>query len=206
MSDKKMTLEIYTDYVCPWCYLASDSVEKLAARDDIEIKWTPFPLHPDTPEEGMNLRDWLGPGVDDAHKRLYQIMDGINLDYNPDRIMTYNSRLAQELGVWGDTQPGGARLHKALFRAYFVHDRNIADPDVLLDCVSEAGLDVEAAREVIEKRSFSNAVDEAWAAARQRQVTGVPSFIAGSYITSGYQPVEELEKFLEYAEIQQARM
>ena len=205
MSDSPVKLKIFIDYVCPWCYLGSDSVEKLAARKDIDIEWIPFPLHPDTPPEGMSLKAWLGDGVDAAHQRLYQIMDSINLAYNPDRIMTYNSRLAQELGMWADTQPGGSKLHKLIFQAYFVHDRNIAQPEVLLDCVKEAGLDVEAAREVLEQRRFSNQVDQAWMSARQQQVSGVPSFVAGAYITSGYHPVEELEKFIDYVEMQQAR-
>ena len=207
MSEEQLTLDVYTDYVCPWCYLASDSVEKLAKKGKVEIRWIPFPLHPGTPDEGMNLKDWLGPGIDNAHQRLYGIMDSINLEYNQDRVMTYNSRLAQELGMWGDTQEGGgAALHKALFRAYFVHDRNIADKAVLLDCVRQAGMNTEEAKDVIEKRTFSKAVDQAWNEARQRQINGVPSFVAGAYMASGYQPLEELEKFLEYAEIQQARM
>ena len=207
MRDTPLTLEIYTDYVCPWCYLASDTVARLGSRDDLQIKWVPFPLHPDTPPQGMNLKEWLGDGVDQAHQRLYGIMDRIGLEYDPDRVMTWNSRLAQELGMWGDTQAGGgAALHRALFRAYFVHNRNISDQAVLLDCVKEAGMDVDAARTVLDTRSFSDAVDAAWQDARHKRISGVPSFIAGSYITSGYHPVEELEKFIEYAETQQARL
>ena len=83
------------------------------------------------------------------------------------RTMTYNSRLAQELGAWADTQPGGDAIHDALFRAYFVDARNIGDPEVLVEIAQSVGLDPDAARAVIEKRSHKAAVDADWAKSRQ---------------------------------------
>ena len=76
---------------------------------------------------------------------------------------------------------------------------------VLLQAVEKAGLDPVEAGKVIDERSFSDQVDEAWKRARQFQVTGVPSFISGSYATTGYHPYEELAKFIEYVEMQKAR-
>src|SRR5262247_2843132 len=75
-------------------------------------------------------------------------MDAEGLPYG-ERTMTYNSRLAQEVGKWADTQPGGEAIHDAMFRAYFVETRNIGDPAVILDIVKQVGLPVEDAREVI---------------------------------------------------------
>jgi predicted DsbA family dithiol-disulfide isomerase len=205
MPDKSKTImEIFTDFVCPWCYLASAVVEKVEQSHDIEVHWSPFPLHPDTPEEGLELASFLGPNLDAVHERLYALMDGLGLEHS-DRSKTYNSRLAQELGMWADTKPNGRALHRELYRTYFVRGENLAQKAVLLAAVERAGLDVAEAEKVLDERSYSDQVDAAWRRARQMQITGVPSFIAGNYLTTGFHPVDELEKFIEYVEIQQAR-
>ena len=129
-------------------------------------------------------------------------MDAEGLPYG-ERTMTYNSRLAQEVGKWADTQPGGEAIHDAMFRAYFVEARNIGDPDVILDIVKQVGLPVDDAREVIEKRTFKDAVDEDWALSRQLGVTGVPTFVAGRYGVVGAQPYETLERLVERAAVEE---
>ena len=205
MTDTKpTTVEIFTDFVCPWCYLASAVVEQVEQDHAIDVRWSPFPLHPDTPEEGLLLSSFLGPNLDAVHERLYTLMDGLGLEHG-DRTMTYNSRLAQELGMWADTLPGGRALHRELYRTYFVRDENLAKKPVLLAAVERAGLDTGAAEQVLDERSYSEDVDAAWQRARQMQITGVPSFIAGNYLTTGYHPYEELVKFIEYVEAQEAR-
>jgi predicted DsbA family dithiol-disulfide isomerase len=110
-----------------------------------------------------------------------------------ERTMTYNSRLAQELGKWADTQPGGEAIHDALFRAYFVEGRDISRPAALLEIAERVGLSVEAAREVLERRTFKDAIDADWALSREYGVTGVPTFVAGRYGVVGAQPYETLE-------------
>ena len=113
-----------------------------------------------------------------------------------ERTMTYNSRLAQEVGKWADTQPGGEVFHDAMFRAYFVATENISDPEVLVRQAEGAGLSGEAAREVIESRSFKAAVDADWKRSYQAGVTGVPTFVAGGYGLVGAQPYEMLEQLV----------
>ena len=110
-----------------------------------------------------------------------------------ERTMTYNSRLAQELGKWADTQPGGDAIHDALFRVYFVEARDISRPAVLLDVVQQVGLRMDDAREVLERRTFKDAVDADWALSREYGISGVPTFVAGGYGVVGAQPYEALE-------------
>ena len=116
-----------------------------------------------------------------------------------ERTMTYNSRLAQELGAWADTQPGGEAIHDALFRAYFVHARNIGDPEVLAEIAASVGLPADQAREVIEKRTHRAAVDADWELSRRYGVTGVPTFVAGNQGVVGAQPYETLEELVRRA-------
>jgi predicted DsbA family dithiol-disulfide isomerase len=113
--------------------------------------------------------------------------------------MTYNSRLAQELGKWADTQPGGEALHDALFRAYFVEARDISQPAVLLEIAGQVGLSTAGAREVLEKRTFKAAVDADWELSRRYGVTGVPTFVAGRQGVVGAQPYEALEALVRKA-------
>lgn len=166
------------------------------------IEWVHFPLHPETPPEGQSLEElFKGRNVNRAemHAQMKARMTAEGLPYG-DRTMTYNSRLAQELGKWADTQPGGEAIHDALFRAYFVDARDISNVDVLLEIAGAVGLDVAAAREVIEQRTFKAAIDEDWALSRKYRITGVPTFVAGGYGVVGAQPYEALEELVREAE------
>ena len=112
------------------------------------------------------------------------------------RTRTYNSRLAQELGKWADTQPGGGSLHEALFRAYFVDNKNIGQIDTLVDIASSVGLSAAAARQVLETRQFQTAVDADWQRSRAFGITGVPTFVANGRGVVGAQPYEVLEQLV----------
>ena len=129
------------------------------------------------------------------HAQMKARMEAEGLPYG-ERTMTYNSRLAQELGKWADTQPGGEAIHDALFRAYFVEARDISQPAVLLEIAEQVGLPVDGAREVLEQRTFKAAVDEDWKLSRQYRITGVPTFVAGGYGVVGAQPYETLEELV----------
>jgi predicted DsbA family dithiol-disulfide isomerase len=176
-------------------------IEKLRAEHNVKVEWVHFPLHPETPPGGRSLADlFTGRGVDRkaVNAQMKARMDAEGLPYG-ERSMTYNSRLAQELGKWADTQPGGEALHDALFRAYFVEARDISKPEVLLDVASRVGLPAEGAREVLEKRTFKDAIDQDWALSRRIGVTGVPTFVAGRYGVVGAQPYEVLEQLVRKA-------
>ena len=167
----------------------------------MQVKWVHFPLHPDTPPAGTSLAEmFAGRGYDIAkmQAQMRARMQAEGLPY-ANRSMTYNSRLAQELGAWADGQPGGEAIHDAIFRAYFVDGRNIGDPDVLVEIAASVGLPAGQAREVIEKRTHKAAVDADWAKSRQYGVTGVPTFVAGGHGVVGAQPYEALEELVEQA-------
>ena len=151
-------------------------------------------MHPDTPAEGLLLKDlFAGRGFDleAMHARMKGLMDAEGLAYSR-RTHTYNSRLAQELAKWADSQPGFESIHDALYSAYFVDGRNIGDPEILIDIARSGGLPSDAAREVLANRTFKDAVDADWEESRRRGITGVPSFIAGKYKVVGAQPYNVL--------------
>lgn len=167
----------------------------------MKIKWIHFPLHPDTPMEGRTLEDMFAGRGYDIPKMQAQMrarMEAEGLPYG-NRTMTFNSRLAQELAVWADTQPGGEAIHDKLFRAYFVDGENIGDLETLVRLAASIGLPADAAREVLEKRSCKDAVDADWEKSHQYGVTGVPTFVAGRHGVVGAQPYEALEQLVNQA-------
>ena len=168
----------------------------------MKVEWVHFPLHPETPAGGRSLADlFAGRNLDleAMYAQMKAHMDAEGLPYGK-RTMTYNSRLAQELGKWADTQPGGEAIHDALFRTYFADARDISRPEVLLEIAGRVGLPVEAAREVLEQRRFREAVDADWALSRRYGITAVPTFVAGRHGVAGAQPYEVLEQLLREAE------
>jgi predicted DsbA family dithiol-disulfide isomerase len=170
------------------------------------VTWVHFPLHPETPAEGISIEALFAGrevDIDAMYERMKALMDDEGLPYDR-RSHTYNSRFAQELGKWADTQPGGEAIHDALYRAYFVDGSNIGDVDVLVDIAGSVGLPADAARAVIEDRSFQSAIDADWAKSRQYGITGVPTFVAGGYGVVGAQPYETLAQLLNRVEQQRA--
>jgi predicted DsbA family dithiol-disulfide isomerase len=176
-------------------------VEKLKAAYDIETVLVHFPLHPDTPVEGRSMAEFYAQrGIDPeaSYQRMKTLMDAEGLPYGR-RTHTYNSRLAQELGKWADTQPGGEMIHDRLYKAYFVEARNLADVDLLVDIAASVGLPADEARAVLAERRFKDDVDADWAKSHRYGVTGVPTFVAARYGIVGAQPYEALEQLVQRA-------
>jgi predicted DsbA family dithiol-disulfide isomerase len=166
----------------------------------LKLALTLFPLHPETPPEGIELSELFAGrnyDIEAAQERMERLMAAEGLPFGR-RTRTYNSRLAQELGKWAETQPGGFGLHDALYRAYFAQGRNIGDIDVLVEVAREVGLPAEEARKVLTGRTFSPAVDRDWARSREMGVTGVPTFAAGGFGVVGAQPYEALERLVQH--------
>ena len=175
--------------------------DRLVQEYDVALRYTMFPLHPDTPEEGRPLVDLFGGRqayLDSMRERLVSLMEAEGLEYG-DRTHTYNSRLGQELAKWAERQPGGrgggggGKIHDALYRAYFVGGVNLANVDELVRIAESLDLSGDEAREVLQTRAERQAVDLDWERSRQLGVTGVPTFMADNETVVGAQPYEILE-------------
>ncbi len=168
---------------------------------DVRVQWVFFPLHPDTPAEGMSL-EALFPGRDltPFRTRMQALMQEAGLPYG-ERTHTYNSRLAQELAKWAESQLDDAALdalHRALYEAYFVAGANIGDIEVLSELGAAAGLDQHALRTALDQGRCKEDVDADWQQAMEHGITGVPSFFARDLIVVGCQPYEVLERFVRH--------
>jgi predicted DsbA family dithiol-disulfide isomerase len=173
-------------------------IERLRQAYDVKIRWTAFPLHPETPAEGRSLEDLFRDQPFDlsaAAARLKSVALKEGLPYI-DRNMTYNSRLAQELGKWAESQGKGEAFHHQAFQAYFADGENIAELPVLIQLAESAGLPAHEAENVVLERRFKDAVDADWNRSRRLSITAVPTFLLENRRVVGAHPYQSLEKFL----------
>ncbi|MBW1780784.1 MAG: DsbA family protein [Deltaproteobacteria bacterium] len=165
---------------------------------DVGVRWTAFPLHPNTPVDGLTLEELFegrGINIPEIMDRLKRVAQEEGLPFGR-RERTYNSRLAQELGKWAESKERGNPFHKAAFHAYFADGINIARIQNLVDLAVDIGLSGQEAQEVLEKRVFKDAVDSDWARSREMGITAVPTFIINGKAVVGAQPYAVLERFL----------
>ncbi len=165
---------------------------------EIAIRWRAFPLHPDTPEEGLLLEQLFADYPVDVKKlmrKLRKTADNLGLPFG-EREKTYNSRMSQELGLWAESKNMGDAFHNAVFRAYFADGKNIAKVPVLLDLTESVGLPREEAAAVIATRAFKAAVDADWALSREMEITAVPTVVMKQDKLVGAQPYDMLERLM----------
>jgi predicted DsbA family dithiol-disulfide isomerase len=130
--------------------------------------------------------------------KLKATADGLGLPFGI-RTMTYNSRRAQELGKWAETQGKGEAFHLAVFKACFADGLNIAKLEVLIDIAQSCGLRGDETRQVLDGRPFENAVDDDWNRSRAMGITAAPTFLAGSNRLVGAHPYPALKRLVESA-------
>ncbi len=165
--------------------------------------WTAFPLHPDTPQEGMTLEQLFAGrpiNIEQVLEHLSSVAAEIGLPLG-NREKTYNSRLAQELGKFAERQGFGDQFHMAAFKAYFADGLNIALDSTLTDLGTSIGLSESDVRDVLAKRTFKDAVDADWNRSYQKGVTAVPTFMLNGMSLVGAQPYEKLVQLVEASEI-----
>ena len=142
----------------------------------------------------MSLEElFKGRGLDlpAAMGRLEKVAAELGLPWGR-RTRTYNSRRAQELGKWAEASGQGDEFHMAVFHAYFVDGRNIADISVLKEIVGKIGLDGRTAEQVLAEKTFKEAVDHDWEYSRTCGITAVPTFMVDGRRVIGAQPYQAL--------------
>jgi predicted DsbA family dithiol-disulfide isomerase len=162
--------------------------DRLREEFGLEFRWSVFPLHPETPDDGQELTDLFAGryDIEAMMQRCKQVAGELDLPFG-DRTRTYNSRRAQELGKWAEGQDAGEAFHTAVYKAYFVDGRNIATPEVLAEIAESVGLNPDKALKVIDKRSYAAHVDDDWQRARELGVTAVPTSIYQQQALVGFQ-------------------
>ena len=198
------TLQIFTDYVCPWCYLGQARLKNIVSKYKVKLDIIHFPLHPNTPKEGKKLLDLFGCSQEELNQKnsiMSKLMNEENLEYK-NREYTYNSRLAQELGYWAQFKYSNYVIHDELYKSYFINKKNVYEIDILLNAASRAKLPHEEAKEILEKRSYKNVIDKHWEYSYKMGVTGVPTYILGENYLVGAQEEKHFHELFEKENIE----
>lgn len=162
--------------------------DRLQQEYGVELRWSVFPLHPETPPEGLELAELFAGReamIRDMQTRLLQIAAAEGLPL-VERTRTCNSRLAQELGKWAESRGRGDEFRRGVYRAYFVEGSNIARVEELLRIAGDVGLPGDEARAVLAARSFAPAVAADWQRAAELRVTAVPTHLCGRKRLAGF--------------------
>ena len=204
-----MRIDVWSDVVCPWCYLGKRRLEGALAgldfADEIEVRWRAFQLDPTATAEPKDLRVALerkyGPGAFDGMKRrLGALGEELGIEYRFDDALRVTSVPALMLVAWVAATEGpevADRLHDRLFRAYFTDGANIAEAANLVDWAVEVGVDRELAAEAVATGAGRDAVVRDLEAAAERQITGVPAFVLDDRaIIPGAQDVDTLRAMI----------
>jgi predicted DsbA family dithiol-disulfide isomerase len=172
--------------------------DRLKEEYDIALRWNVFPLHPEIPEEGVELARLLAIGNAELKAMQVRLMElaaaeGLAMTL---RSRSFSSRRAQELGKWAETRGRGDAFRRAVYHAYFVEERNIARTDNLVRIAEDAGLPGYEARTVIERHTFSAAVNADWERARMLGVNAVPTHIFNGQRLEGFRPYEDFVRLI----------
>jgi predicted DsbA family dithiol-disulfide isomerase len=198
---ERVTIDIVSDVVCPWCYLGKARLELAIAevQDEIgvDINWRPYRLNPDHPPEGVDHQSDLArklggkDAVDRAHAMLQKLGEDVGIRYNFEAIKIGPNTLdAHRLLHWAMTEGREVqdKVATALFKANFEEGRNVGDPAVLADIAEQSGLDRKVTENLLATDADKDTVLSEIDAAQKMGVTGVPFFIIdGQYAVSGAQ-------------------
>jgi predicted DsbA family dithiol-disulfide isomerase len=204
-------VEIWSDVVCPWCYIGKrrfeEALGRFDGRDDVAVTWRSFELDPDAPPVGVDVLEHLaakygvstGEAVAMQH-RVTQAAAGEGLEYHLDRTQRGNSfdahrllHLAKEHGRQGE-------LEERLFRAYFTDGEPIGDIAVLRTLATDAGLPDGEVDDVLGSDRYAEAVRDDQRTAQELGCRGVPFFVVDRrYGAAGAQDPAVLLELLEKA-------
>jgi predicted DsbA family dithiol-disulfide isomerase len=213
-----MDVEIWSDVVCPWCYLGKKQFERalegFSHRDEVEVVYRSFELDPAAPRDvttptverlankyGMTTTD-----ADGAQRQMTERAAQLGLEFRLDGLRSGNTHDAHRLLQLAKARERQPELMERLHRAYFTEQRSIFDTSSLAELAVEVGLDDAEAKHVLDGNTYAEEVDADEAMAHQLGVSGVPFFVIDRrFAVSGAQPSDVIVESLEHAWAQAVR-
>lgn len=208
---RRVRIDIWSDVVCPWCYLGSRRFKAALDRSDlsdVRVRWRAYQLDPGAPREPGDLRSTLdrkyGTGAfDSMTKRLTALGADVGIDFRFDSALRVNTSDAHRLISWAGTQgPTSADgpqdvLVQRLFRDYFTAGADLGDRSVLVAAAAAAGLDEDVAGEVLASTSQLDVIQADQEEAVELGITGVPAFVIDDqWVIPGAQEADDMVRLL----------
>jgi predicted DsbA family dithiol-disulfide isomerase len=205
----RLSIEIVSDPVCPWCYVGKRRLEKaLAERPqlEVELSWSPFQLSPDMPREGRDRAEHYAQIFGEERAQMINASmaetareEGLEFRQQPG-ARSPNTLSAHVLMHWAAEEPAvdASALAERLFKAHHVDNHDLGDPDVLAGIAGDLGMDAAAVRADLLAGRDEDVVRQRIEQSAARGVTGVPFFIFnGRYAVSGAQPADAFVDLLD---------
>ncbi|SFI51496.1 DsbA family oxidoreductase [Caulobacter sp. UNC279MFTsu5.1] len=206
---KTVKIDFVSDVACPWCVVGLGGLEAALERVgdlvDAKIHFQPFELNPNMPPEGQNRIEHVAQKYGSTREQMdasrQMIRDraaavGFTMAFD-ENSRIHNTFDAHRLLHWAGLVGKQAALKHALFEANFTANENIADPEVLVRAAMKAGLDPQAAHEVLTSGRYASEVRDAERAWQAAGINSVPAVVINDrYLISGGQPAEYFEQAL----------
>jgi predicted DsbA family dithiol-disulfide isomerase len=200
MTDRGLAIEIYSDVVCPWCYVGKRRLERALTEfgGDVRVTWRPFQLNPTMPKDGMDRTAYLEAkfGSLEAFRQLEEhvLAAGASerIAFAFEKIArTPNTFAAHRLIWFAEGEGCQDAVVDSLFRGYFEEGADIGSIPALVDLAGRAGLDREFVERMLQSEEGITEVKAEEAAGHKLGIRGVPYFVVdGTYAISGAQPVQ----------------
>ena len=211
-----MLIEIWSDVVCPWCYVGKRRFETalagFAKRDEVEVVWRAFELdpHATTPapgDEGADYAERLAAKYGTTRDGAQQMLDSMTataategLDFRFERAHAANTFAAHQVLHLALERGVQDAVKERLMRAYFTEGEPVGDRDTLVRLAAEAGLEAAEVEKALDTEEYAAAVRADEEQARAYGISGVPFYVVdGRYGVSGAQPAEQLLAVLDTA-------
>ena len=207
-----MKVEMWMDFVCPYCYLGkakfAKALENFSDKENIEIIYKSFELDPNaskvyhgsmsellSKEYGMSMEE-----IQENNERLTAEAKVLGLVYNLEKTIPVNTLYAHKLLQYSKEIGKDAELVSMIFKAYFTDGKNISDIDTLTEISKEVGLEEEVVREILNSDKYTNRVKEEEKESQDIGVDVVPFFLINKrHVVAGEQSAETIRKALEKA-------
>lgn len=198
----KIKVDIFSDAICPWCYVGKKRLEKavtaLSPDHAFEIRWHPFQLNPQTPAEGVDRAEYLarkfggGERLREMDAKMKEVGRGEGIEFHQEKILkTPNTLNVHRLIWWAGRAGKQDALVENLFRAYFTEGRDIGEPAVLARVAGESGFNAGEAAAFLEGEEGRTEVLKEEEDIKRAGVRGVPFFILnGRAFLEGAEPPE----------------
>lgn len=205
-----MNLEVFSDSVCPWCWIGKRRLEKALALpgcEDVVVTWRAFQLYPELPAEGMDRDEFMRIrfGGSGGRSEMLQRLEaegekeGLHFEFGKAERMP-NTLHAHRLERWAHVHGGAEgqdRMVESLFRTYFVEGGDLGDKEVLAGAATDAGFDRDEARLWLDTDQGLPEVRHEVTWSRDNGITGVPCFVLpNGYGIPGAQDPETLAKLI----------
>jgi predicted DsbA family dithiol-disulfide isomerase len=198
-----MKVEIWSDIMCPFCYIGKrrfeTALQQFPGKEDIEIVWKSFQLNPamkTDPAKNINqylaeVKGWTLDYAKQMNAHVTNMAKEVGLHYDFDKAIVANSFDAHRLIQLAKANRKGDEMEERLFKAYFTEGKNTADHATLIQLGTEIGLDPATIKKVLASNEFADKVEQDIYEAQQIGVRGVPYFVLNDrYAVSGAQASE----------------